>query len=478
MPLPAPLVAALRARFGSRFLDAPEDLLTYECDGHTLAREIPGAVALPESTEEVQAIVRLCGEFGVPFLARGAGTGLSGGAVARDGAVVLSTARMHRILSIDYEDRVARVQPGLVNLHLSLETSSRGYFYAPDPSSQGACTIGGNVAENSGGPHTLKYGVTSNHVLALTLVRPDGTLLRTGSAIGDAPGYDLTGLVVGSEGMLGVVTEVEVRLLPKPEAVRTFLAVYDSVDRATGTVSAIIASGIVPAALELVDAIGIQAVERHLKAGFPLDAAAVLLIELEGPAADLREESTAVLSICRAQGCRTVDEAADEATRQRFWKGRKQALGALGKLARGYYTLDGVVPPSRVPEALREIAAVASRFDLRIANVCHAGDGNMHPLILFDPASPEEVDRVHRAGAAILEACIRLGGALSGEHGIGLEKQELMPLLFSAADLDEMRKVRRAFDPDERCNPRKVFPTGAGCGELRGARAERIGGWL
>lgn len=477
--IPGPLRDELRASFGAqRAVFDAESLLTYECDGHTLARHAPLAVVYPETTAEVQAAVRACAAHRTPFLARGAGTGLSGGAVAAHGGVIIELARMNRIVRLDPVERIAVVQPGLVNLHLSLAAKPHGLFYAPDPSSQGACTIGGNVAENSGGPHTLKYGVTTNHVLGLEVVLPDGRLLHTGALRSQPDPLDLTGMFVGSEGTFGIATQVMVRLLTLPEAVRTFLAIYDTVEAASQTVSAILRAGIVPAAIELIDRLAIAAVEAHLKVGFPQDAAAVLLLEIEGIAAEQTVLAPRVIEICRQHGARRVDEAADEAQRLAFWKGRKQALGALGKLARAYYTHDGVVPRDRLPEALQAIAAIGQEFGLRIANVAHAGDGNLHPLLLFDPDDAGEVARVKQAGARILTVCLELGGALTGEHGIGLEKRELMQSAFSAADLDQMQRVRQVFDPAGLCNPGKLFPTGGACGEIGVARRDRTGGWV
>ncbi len=475
----AALAAELLAMFGAeRCALDPEALIVYESDGHTLARQVPEAVVFPETTAEVQAAVRACIRYGVPFLARGAGTGLSGGAVAALRGVIIETSRMRQIISLDPIDRVAVVQPGLVNLHLSQAASPHRLFYAPDPSSQGACTIGGNVAENSGGPHTLKYGVTTNHVLALTVVLPNGEVAHLGSITGDAPGLDLVGLFVGSEGTFGIATEITVRLLPAVESVRTFLAVYDSVAAASETVSAILRAGIVPAALELMDNAAIRAVEAHLKVGFPIDAAAVLLIEIEGRTDEQSLLAPRLLEICRSSGAREVQEAADELQRAALWKGRKQALGALGKLAPAYYTHDGVVPRSKLPQALEAIAEIGVRHRLRVANVCHAGDGNLHPLLLFDPDNHDEVGRVKAAGAEILALCVALGGALTGEHGIGLEKQQLMPLAFEPHELEQFERVRAVFDVEKLRNPGKLLPQGARCGEMLQARRLKHGGWL
>ncbi|ANM29407.1 hypothetical protein ABI59_07115 [Acidobacteria bacterium Mor1] len=463
---------------GERLITGYAQRLTYEADGHLLQKAMPEAVVYPETTAEVVHAVRCCHGHGVPFLARGAGTGLSGGAVAAAGGLLIEMARMNRILDVDPRNRTARVQPGLVNLKLSQQVARHGLRYAPDPSSQAACTIGGNIAENSGGPHTLKHGVTTNHVLALEVVLPDGEVLEIGHASGPAPGFDLTGLFVGSEGTFGIVTEATVRLIPQAAGVRTFLAVYDSIDDASETVSATLRAGIVPAAMELMDQLSIEAVESHLKVGFPRDAAAVLLIEIEGTPAELDALARRVVGICRENRCRDVQQARDEATRKRLWKGRKQALGAIGRIARSFYTHDGVVPRSKLPEMLRRIAAIGEKHGVRIANVCHAGDGNLHPMILFDPDDAEQCARVEAAGHDVLQTCVDLGGVLSGEHGIGQEKRNCMHWMFDEADLDQMRRVRQVFDPANLCNPGKVFPTGARCGEMLEHQARRTGGWL
>ncbi|MGE0432971.1 MAG: FAD-binding oxidoreductase [Planctomycetota bacterium] len=474
--LPPQLLDLLRAELrADQIAHSPEQMLVYECDGQTLSRAIPDVVVYPETTADIQAAVRACAATGTPFLARGAGTGLSGGAVAARNGLIIEMARMNCVLAIDADNRTATVQPGLVNLHLSRATHPLGLHFAPDPSSQSACTVGGNVAENSGGPHTLKYGVTTNHILSLLVVLPDGTLLRTCC---DDAGYDLTGLFVGSEGTFGIATEIVVRLVPNPEAVRTLLAVFTTIDDASATVAGVIRAGVVPAAMELMDQLAIEAVERHIRAGFPTDAAAVLLIEIDGAAIELDDQAARIEAICRDNHARDVQHATDEATRAKLWKGRKQALGAMGKIAKAYYTHDGVVPPDRLPDALRGIADIARRHELRVANVCHAGDGNLHPLILYDPDNAAEVQRVHDAGSEILRLCVDLGGTLTGEHGIGVEKQDCMPWLFSDDDLDHMRRVRDVFDPQQICNPAKVFPTGAKCGEVRTARVLKTGGWL
>jgi glycolate oxidase len=403
-------------------LSAPEEMLVYECDGHTLDKALPIAVAFPSSTEQVVALVKLANTHNLPFVARGAGTGLSGGALALDEGLVIEMNRMNKILELDYVNQRAVVQPGLVNLHLSLAAADAGYYYAPDPSSQGSCTIGGNVAENSGGPHTLKYGVTTNHVLGLKVVLPTGDIMHLGGPTLDTPGYDLTGLFVGSEGTFGIVTEITVRLMRKPEAVKTILGSFATIDDASNTVSGIIASGIVPAALEMMDNLTIQAVEAATGAGLPLDAGAVLLIELDGIAAGMEEDATRISEVCNQHGCLNVRVAKDEAERALLWKGRKEAFGAIGRLTPNYYTHDGVIPRTRLPEALQRLLAISRKYQLRIANVFHAGDGNLHPLVLYNEKDADELERTLKAGEDILRMCVELGGVLSGEHGIGLRR--------------------------------------------------------
>lgn len=444
-------------------LSAPEEMLVYECDGHTLDKAPPIAVAFPTSTEQVVALVKLANTHHFPFVARGAGTGLSGGALALDGGLIIEMNRMNKILELDYVNQRAVVQPGLVNLHLSLAAADAGYYYAPDPSSQGSCTIGGNVAENSGGPHTLKYGVTTNHVLGLKVVLPTGDIVHLGGPTLDTPGYDLTGLFVGSEGTFGIVTEITVRLMRKSEAVKTILGSFATIDDASNTVSGIIAAGIVPAALEMMDNLTIQAVEAATGAGLPLDAGAVLLIELDGIAAGMEEDAARIAEVCNQHGCLNVRVAKDEAERALLWKGRKEAFGAIGRLTPNYYTHDGVIPRTRLPEALQRLLAISHKHKLRIANVFHAGDGNLHPLVLYNEKDADELERTHKAGEDILRTCVELGGVLSGEHGIGLEKKNCMPWLFSDDDLEVMHAVRRVFNPDNLCNPGKVIPLPSRC---------------
>jgi glycolate oxidase len=453
------LVAELTDLLGrSRTLSAPADMMAYDCDAFTVAKGRPEVVVLPETTEEVAAICRIAARYGRPIVPRGAGTGLSGGGMAVVGGVMIATARMKRILALDFDDRRAVVQPGLVNARLSEAVKAHGLCYAPDPSSQFACTIGGNVAENSGGPHTLKYGVTTNHVLGLTVVLADGSIVELGGSAEDSPGYDLTGLFVGSEGTFGIVTEVVVRLVPLPEASRTLLAVFDTIDLASAAVASVIRLGIVPAALEMMDNLVIHAVEEAFGFGFPLDAAAVLIVEVDGMASAIEGVKERCVSALREAGAREVRVARDEAERQQLWKSRKKAIGALGRYAPAHCTQDGVIPPTRLPEVLREVAAIAGRNRVRIANVFHAGDGNLHPVALFDDRDEDEVARVLAAGAEILALCVRTGGTLTGEHGIGIEKIGQMGLQFSPADLALQEAVRQVWDPGGRMNPGKILP--------------------
>lgn len=446
-------------------LNKPEDLVLYEYDGSVeVAR--PDCVVFPRNTADVVEIVRLANRHRVPLVGRGAGTGLSGGALAREGGIVTSFARMNRILEVDVENQRARVQPGVVNADLSLAVAHTGLHFAPDPSSQKACTIGGNVSENSGGPHTLAYGVTANHVLALQAVLATGELVRFGSSAVDPPGYDLTGVFVGSEGTFGLVTEITVRLTRLPEAVKTLLAIYDSIDDATETVAEITARGITPAACEMMDGWTIRAVEDYVHAGFPLDAAAILLIEVDGLREVTEAEAEAVADVCRLHHARSVRVARDAAERDLLWKGRKNAFGAAGRLSSSYYTQDGVIPRTKLPATLRRIGEIGRKYNLSIGNVFHAGDGNLHPIILFDERNQQQFRDTVRAADEIIEFCIEVGGSITGEHGVGMEKDRLMPLLFSEADLDLMKRVRGVFNPAGLLNPGKIFPTSKGCGEI------------
>jgi glycolate oxidase len=446
-------------------LTAPSDLLVYECDGYTVERNKPDVVAFPTSTDEIVRIVKLCNELDVPFLARGAGTSLAGGCLPVGGGVMLALARMKKILEVDYRNRYAVVEPGVVNLWLTNHLKPHGYHFAPDPSSQGACTIGGNVATNSGGPHTLKYGVTVNHVLGVELVLPNGEVVVTGGPTEDSPGYDLTGAIVGSEGTFGIVTKAWVRITRNPEAYRTLLGVFETVDDATNCISDIIGAGIVPGALEMLDRLILGAVEQAFHFGFPLDAGAVLIMEVDGLEAGLEREAARIEEIARRNKAREVRRANTEAERLLLWKCRKQAFGAVGRLAPSYCTQDGVVPRTRLPEILRAITRIGGHYDIKIANVFHAGDGNIHPILLFDERDPDQVRRVLAASHEILEECVALGGSVTGEHGIGVEKLDFMPRLFTPEDLSVMLRLRAAFNPDNRCSPNKMLPTAGGCAE-------------
>jgi glycolate oxidase subunit GlcD len=461
------LLVSLRGIVGDdACLVRPEDLFVYEADGLTLHRARPRAVVLPREKAQVARIVKACRVLGVPFVARGAGTGLSGGALALDGGVVIECALMNRILEVNLEDRYAVVEPGVINAELSKAVAPHGLFYAPDPSSQAACTIGGNVAENSGGAHTLKYGTTTDHVLALEVVLPDGEFVTFGSRTGWTPGYDLVGAFIGSEGTLGVVTEATVRLLELPESVETLLAIFPDVFSACRSVGAIIGAGLVPAALEVIDQRTIAAVEASAyAAGLPTDVGAMLLIELDGPSAAVAQELERSRTLLSGAGASRVEVARDEQERQRFWRARKGAFGAMGRLAPDLYLYDTVVPRVRLPEVLERICEIGDRYRLRLSNVFHAGDGNLHPIISFDRRDPDEMKRVLAAGEEILRVCVEAGGVLSGEHGIGNEKQKFMGLLFGEDDLDAMNRLRAAFDPDGICNPGKVLPTPRACVE-------------
>jgi glycolate oxidase subunit GlcD len=444
----------------------PEELFVYECDGLTLTPSRPELVVFPRTTEQVSRIVKECRAQGVPFVPRGAGTGLSGGAHAEPGSVIIELSRMRSIFELDPDDRIAVVQPGVVNSELSRVAAPHGLFYAPDPSSQQACTIGGNVAENSGGPHTLKYGTTTNHVLALELVLPDGEILRLGNRSGLAPGYDLVGAVVGSEGTLGIVTEVTVRLEPLPEGVETLLVIFPDVVTACRGVGSIIRNGLVPAALEILDQRTIAAVEASVyAAGLPRSAGAVLIAELDGVARALPSQVERVRELCADAGAQEVRVAGDAAERALFWRARKGAFGAMGRLAPDLYVHDAVVPRVALPEILAKVCEIGDRYELKLSNVFHAGDGNLHPNISFDRRNADELERVMAAGREILEICVAAGGVITGEHGVGSEKREFIHLVFSEADLAAMRKLRDAFNPDGMCNPGKIFPTTRACVE-------------
>ncbi len=479
MGIDASFVDELRRALGrEHVVTEPEQLRVYECDGLTGHRAVPELVALPATTEEVQIVVTACHAATVPFVARGAGTGLSGGATPMAGGVVVSLARMNRILEIDLESRRVVVQPGVANLDVTRAVAADGYFYAPDPSSQQVCTIGGNVAENSGGAHCLKHGFTVHHVTGATLVLPDGEVVELGGKALDPDGMDLLGVVVGSEGTLGIVTELTLRIVRVPETVRTLLAGFETTDAAGAAVSGIVAEGILPSALEMMDRLTIEAAERSVAPGYPAGAGAVLLVELDGVAAQVEEDAAEVERMCVACGAFEVRIAADEATRALLWKGRKSAFAAMGRVATDYYVQDGVVPRTKLPEVLRRIEQLSEEHGLRVGNVFHAGDGNLHPLVLYD-AEQGETERARVLAEAILEACLDAGGSLTGEHGVGMDKACSMPRMFSERDLAVFVRLRRAFDPAELCNPGKVVPTPRLCGEVPGpyrAHAlERIG---
>jgi glycolate dehydrogenase FAD-linked subunit len=448
-------------------LHTPEELIVYECDGLTLHPALPDFVVFPKSTEDVVQVVKLARQHRMPFLPRGAGTSLSGGAIPVEGGIVLELSRMNKILAIDYENCFAVVQPGVVNLHVTQAVKSRNLYYAPDPSSQMVSTIGGNVAENAGGPHTLKYGVTTNHVLALEVVLPDGAVYELGTAAGDGIGYDLVGTFVGSEGTFGIVTQITVRLLYTPPAVKTLLAVFDSVVDATKTVSGIISRGIVPSALEMIDRNTIQAIEAGVYAtGIPQDAEAVLLIEIDGLEAAIEQQVERVVEVIRGNRAREFRVAQNEQERKKLWAARKNAFGAYGRISANYYTMDGVIPRSKLPQVLQEIDALGRKYGLRMANVFHAGDGNLHPIILYDIRKPNVKEDVLALAGEILQRCVDVGGTLSGEHGIGLEKRQFMPLLFGEQDLKTMHQLKEVFNPENLLNPSKIFPTHRGCREL------------
>jgi glycolate oxidase len=461
------LVKEVAAIVGPRaVLSSPYDLMLYEYDA-SIDRSRPDVVVFPASTAEVSAIVKVANKRRVPFVARGAGTGLSGGAVPLQGGIVIAFQRMNRILSIDYANLRAVVQPGVVNLHLSNAMTPNGFYYVPDPSSQKSCTIGGNVGENSGGPHTLIYGVTTNHVLGLEVVLPDGEVIEVGGPTLDTPGYDLTGLLVGSEGTLGIVTSITVRIVHQPEAVKTLVGIFHTVDDASNTVSGIVEGGIIPAALEMMDQIILQAVEAYIHAGYPLDAAAVLLIEVEGLRDTVDEQVQQIVGVCTANHAREVRIAQNEQERQLLWRGRKEAFGAVGRISHEFYVQDGVVPRTKLPVVLDRVNAICASYGLRVGNVFHAGDGNLHPLILFDSQVPGEVEKVRQAGMEILQACAEAGGSITGEHGVGMEKSEAMPLIFSEDDLAVMQRVRETFNPHNLCNPGKIFPTPGRCADIK-----------
>ncbi|WP_327591173.1 FAD-binding protein [Nonomuraea sp. NBC_00507] len=460
------LVAALRSLLPpDSVITDPVRLRTYECDGLTYHRATPGVVVLPDTAEQVARVVRLCNDFGVPFVARGSGTGLSGGALPREDGVLIVTSKMRAILEVDLDDRRVVVEPGVTNLAITEAVRDRGYYYAPDPSSQQVCSIGGNVAENSGGAHCLKYGFTVNHVEACEIVTPDGDLVTLDRM---DPGYDLLGAFIGSEGTLGIATKITVRLSRAPQAVTTVLAAFESIEQGGQAVSAIIGAGIVPAAIEMMDALAIEAAEAAVACRYPEGAGAVLIVELDGPEAEVEQQFAQLTEIC--SGAFELRVAADPAERAAIWKGRKSAFAAVGRISPAYIVQDGVVPRTSLPSVLAAIDRLSAEHGIRVANVFHAGDGNLHPLVLFDDAEPGAGERAEVVSGAILDLCIEHGGSITGEHGVGVDKSRYMPRMFSETDLDTMQLVRCAFDPRGLSNPGKVFPTPRLCGEAPGVR--------
>ncbi|WP_410050354.1 FAD-linked oxidase C-terminal domain-containing protein [Actinomadura sp. HBU206391] len=464
-------VAAMAARFtellgAEGVITDPVRLRTYECDGLTYHRATPGIVVLPGDAGQVAAIVRECAAAGVPYVARGSGTGLSGGALPRTDGVLIVTSRMRRILEIDIANERAVVEPGVINLDVSRAVRPHGYYYAPDPSSQQICSIGGNVAENSGGAHCLKYGFTAHHVLACEVVTPDGEIVT----LDDGPGYDLLGTFIGAEGTLGITTKITVRLTRLPETVQTLLAAFDSMEAGGAAVSAIIGAGVVPAAIEMMDALSIEAAEASVQCGYPPGAGAVLIVELDGPAAEVEEQFEEVERLCREAGSFEIRIAADDTARALIWTGRKSAFAAVGRISPAYIVQDGVIPRTALPQVLARIDELSRGSGVRVANVFHAGDGNLHPLVLFDDGEPGAGERAEAVSGQILDLCIEHGGSITGEHGVGVDKSRHMTRMFTDVDLDTMQMVRCAFDPAGLCNPGKVFPTPRLCGEVPGVR--------
>ena len=465
------LIGELKAIVGDMYvIHEPSDLIVFESDG-SVDRALPLAVVVPASAEEVSQTVKVAGLHQVPIIARGAGTGLSGGAIAQPGTVVLALTRMTRILEIDVENRLAVVEPGVVNLDLTNAVSRYGLYFAPDPSSQKVCTIGGNVAENSGGPHCLAYGVTTNHVLGMEVVLADGSMQWIGGKTRENPGYDLRGILIGSEGTLAILTKVVVRLLKQPEAVKSLLAVFKELDQASAAVSGIIGAGIVPAALEMMDDLCIEAAEAAVHAGYPEGAGAVLLVEVDGLRESVEEEVAEVEQVCQRYDPIEIRTATDAVEREKLWAGRKGVLGALGRLAPNYYLVDGTIPRTKLVEVLSRIREISKESGFPIANLLHAGDGNLHPSVLFDERKPGETRRALEIGGEILKLCVEVGGVLSGEHGIGLEKQEYMPLMFTDDDMEAMARLKPAFATNDMFNPGKIFPTGATCVDVSQAAA-------
>ncbi len=464
---PAPFLAALRQFLpADAIIDQLEDLYPYECDGLSAYRALPMLVLLPDRVEQIKEVMQLCTQYAIPVIARGAGTGLSGGALPAPDSVLLSLARLNNILDLDPLNRTARVQPGVRNLAISEAASPYGLYYAPDPSSQIACSIGGNVAENSGGVHCLKYGLTVHNIQQITLITAAGEELIIGGSGLDGPGYDLLALLTGSEGMLGIIVEITVKLLPRPEDVRVLLASFDSITACGASVSQIIAAGIIPAGLEMMDKLAIEAAEAFVHAGYPLDAAALLLCEIDGSLVELDEQVSQLQQLLQQAGATEVRIAKDAQERELFWKGRKAAFPAVGRLSPDYYCMDGTIPRSQLPIVLQGVSALSSEYGLVVANVFHAGDGNLHPLILYDANTPGELERTEEMGGRILELCIDAGGTITGEHGVGIEKINQMCIQFSEHELTQFHAIKSAFDPDGLLNPGKAIPTLHRCAEF------------
>ncbi len=461
------IVAALRRILSDEAVIASEnELRAYECDGLTAYHTLPLVVVLPETTAQVSAVLAYCHREGVKVVPRGAGTGLSGGALPLADGVTLGLAKFNRILDIDFENRCVVTQPGVTNLGITRAVEHAGFYYAPDPSSQIACSIGGNVAENSGGVHCLKYGVTTNNILGLEIVLMDGEVVRLGGKHLDAEGYDLLGVLTGSEGLLGVITEVTVRILRKPATARALLIGFPAIEAAGDCVGRVIASGVIPGGMEIMDAAAVRAAEDFCHAGYPLDVEALLIVELDGPKVEVDHLIERVAGIARDCGATTIRASQSEEERERFWAGRKAAFPAVGRISPDYYCMDGTIPRARLPEVLRRIGEMSERFGLGVVNVFHAGDGNLHPLIMYDANKPGELEKTEAFGAEILKLCVEVGGVLTGEHGVGIEKRDLMPVMFDKVDLDQQQRLKCAFDPDGLLNPGKVFPTLHRCAEL------------
>jgi len=475
MPAPDPRLVSRRAEFlgalrrlapGEGVIGTPEELAAYECDGLTAYRQPPLAVVLPEDTAQVAAVLAYCHSQGLKVVPRGSGTSLSGGALPLADAIVLGLGKLNRILEIDYANRCVVTQPGVTNLAITQAVAERGFYYAPDPSSQIACSIGGNVAENSGGVHCLKYGMTTNNVLGVEMVLADGSIVRLGGRTFDAPGYDLLGIVNGSEGLLGVVTEVTARILPRPEHQRALLIGFPTVEAAGSCVAAIIDHGLIPAGMEMMDRLAIQAAEAFVHAGYPLDVEALLIVEFDGPRAEIEEHVRLVESIAARCGAGHLRISGSERERLQFWAGRKAAFPAVGRISPDYYCMDGTIPRRCLPEVLGRIRQLSEACGLAVANVFHAGDGNLHPLILYDASQVNQLEKAERFGADILTLCVEVGGVLTGEHGVGVEKRDLMEVQFLPADLEQQQRLKCAFDPDSLLNPGKVFPHLCRCAEL------------